>query len=80
VDTRQLLLLIISVSVHCNKSVNVLGACSDYLDIDALCAKAVVNSSLRTSLLNIENAVIDAITSGLTDRAVYLVTFRINER
>ena len=61
-------------------------ACEETIGIEYNCSRAVATSAsgsgdvLRSPLLNLENAIIDAATSGLSDGSVYISTFLIDGR
>jgi hypothetical protein len=63
------------------RAVTLLEACNKSISIETCCARAMSTTTmLRTPLINLENAIIDAATSGLAEGVLYLCTFNIEGR
>jgi hypothetical protein len=48
--------------------------------MEADCSLVFTNSPYMTAVINMENAIIDAVTGDLTSAAVYMVTFLIDNK
>ena len=57
-----------------------LDACWRYNKIEEQCSGEIVNDPILTALVDLENAIIDAATSGLTKGMCYSLTFLIQDR
>ncbi len=56
--------------------------CGVYIDQEMICSMALANSDtgLRTSVLSLENALVDAISGGLTTAVCYVSAFLVDKR
>ncbi len=71
------------------KTINLLEQCLDYIGVEQICSLAVSGVStilqsetneLRTSLLNLENSLIDAVSADLTSAMCYIATFLVEDK
>ena len=59
---------------------NIVDACDELLDVEYHCAQAVASSLVKTPVINLENAIIDAASSGLSECSICILTFKVDER